>query len=253
MMEPTTSALLGLQDVKVRFGGVLAVDQVTFALGTAETIALIGPNGAGKSTVLNALSGFVPVESGEMVLEGESISRLSATERARAGLGRTFQTPRLFDGLTVRENLEVARKNRTRTDSVLSLDDVAEFSGARELLEKRSDHLVAGERRFAELARALMLSPKVLLLDEPTTGLRSSEIHELGEILVRLRSELGLACIVVAHDMRIVYQCCSNVIVMDAGRVLASGRPVEIRRNPEVIMAYFGTSAHQVDAAYGHV
>jgi branched-chain amino acid transport system ATP-binding protein len=236
------SPILEISEVAVRFGGVAALDGVTFDVLHDQVLGVIGPNGAGKTTLLNVISGFVRPSRGRVLLEGNEIARRSPADRARRGLGRTFQTPRLFPRLTVAENLVVAQRQRKRSHATLgSITDILELVGILDLAEVESERLTSGERRFAEIARTLILAPAVLLLDEPGTGLRDSEIQTLSDLLNQLRNDHDLSALVISHNMDIVTNCCSDVIVMDAGRVIARGTPAEIRRDPVVVQAYFGS------------
>jgi ABC-type branched-subunit amino acid transport system ATPase component len=242
------TALLQLDGVRVAFGGVVALSDLSLEIAVGDIVGIIGPNGAGKSTLLNAVSGFVSLGAGRIVLDGDvELSDLSPAQRARRGVGRTFQTPQMFPGLTVAESLDVvARQGRRRrrkqrqTGAALSATEVLELCGIADVADVRSEHLTSGHRRFAELARALMLSPHLLLLDEPATGLRTNEIHDFGAVLRTLQRNYSIASVLVSHDMQIIYDCCSAVVVVNEGSVLTSGTPTEVRRNPAVIEAYFG-------------
>jgi ABC-type branched-subunit amino acid transport system ATPase component len=232
---------LVLEGVSVRFGGVAALQEVSLSVGAGTAVGVIGPNGAGKTTLLNAASGFVQPKAGRVLVGGADLTTRSAANRALRGLGRTFQTPRLFPGMTVHDNLAVVA-HRRRGEG-LSPAEALEITGARHLADAPVERLVAGERRFVELARSLMLGPVVLLLDEPATGLRDAEVDTLVSSLRRLGDEHGLALLVISHDMRVIDECCEAVVVLDRGSVLARGTPDEIRREPRVVEAYFGTEA----------
>jgi branched-chain amino acid transport system ATP-binding protein len=236
------TAVLAIERLRVEFGGVVALADVSLTVSGAEIVGIIGPNGAGKSTTLNAVSGFVRPSAGRMQLNGEPLEQLTPPARARYGIGRTFQTPRLFPGLTVAENLQVTSRQR-RADAVQfgTAADVLEMCTIAPLRDVRSERLTAGQRRFVELARALMLGPSVLMLDEPATGLRTDEVHRFGGILRDLRDRFRTAVLLVSHDLQIVYDCCSSVIVINEGRVLTAGTPHDVRRDPAVVRAYFGS------------
>jgi branched-chain amino acid transport system ATP-binding protein len=237
------TTVVAIEHLRVDFGGVTALADVSVDVAEAEVVGIIGPNGAGKSTALNALSGFVRPTSGSMRLRGESLERMTPATRARRGIGRTFQTPRLFPGLTVAQNLQVTGRQRSRQHSFGGVTEVLALCGISDLAGRPTDVLTAGERRFAELARALMLGPDVLLLDEPATGLRSQEVHQFGSILRHLRDTYGTAALLVSHDLQIVYDCCASVVVFNEGRVLTVGTPRQVRADPAVIQAYFGVDA----------
>jgi len=232
---------LQLDDISVRFGGVTAAVGVSFEIAPGEILGLIGPNGAGKSTLLNVVSGFVRPASGTVAFRGSSINRMAPPDRARAGIGRTFQVARPFVGLTVEQNLQVTQRQRRRGAGAFpSIADALRLTGTTRLSARPVGRLRSGERRFVELARALMLQPTVLLLDEPATGLRSNETEVLSRVLRVLQAEHGIASLVVSHDMRLVNNCCARVVVMDQGQVITIGSPSEIRHHPEVVQAYFG-------------
>jgi ABC-type branched-subunit amino acid transport system ATPase component len=234
--------VLEVIDVAVRFGGVAALDGLSFDVERGEILGIIGPNGAGKTTLLNVISGFVRPNRGSVRLDGADVLRRPPAERARRGLGRTFQTPRLFPGLTLAQNLDVTRRQRRRAGTGLdSVEEVLAVAGLADLRDVTVEHLTAGERRFAEVARALMLRPVLLLLDEPATGLHDPEIHQLGRLLKLLGSEHDLTSLLISHNMTIVNDCCARVIAMDVGRLLATGTPSEVRNNPAVVAAYFGS------------
>ncbi|HUO48843.1 MAG TPA: ABC transporter ATP-binding protein [Acidimicrobiales bacterium] len=243
---------LEVRGLTVGFGGLLAVDDVSFTLGSEAIMGLIGPNGAGKTTTIDALCGFVPASTGSIALDGRRLDGMKPHARARAGLVRTFQSIELFDDLTVRENLLVAA-TRPRWFSPL-LDAVAPRRGARRVdlesalemvgLEDQADQLPPqlshGQRRLAGLARAMASQPRVLFLDEPAAGLDPAETVALGELL-RALPERGIAVLLVDHDMTLVLDVCAELIVLDLGRVIASG-PVEVvRRDPAVVEAYLGS------------
>jgi ABC-type branched-subunit amino acid transport system ATPase component len=239
---PTDAPVLRLEDLSVRFGGVAALEAVSFGVRPGEILGVIGPNGAGKTTLLNVVSGFVRPSRGEVRLGDVALLRRRAPDRARLGVGRTFQTPQLFEGMTVRENLAVTgRQHRRGAEYLQTVEEVAEFVEITDLLEVPVSRLTAGGRRFAEVARALMLRPLVLLLDEPATGLHDSEVVQIGAIIRRLSEQHTIAALLISHNMDIVNDSCSKVVAIDGGQVLATGTPAEIRRHPEVVHAYFGT------------
>ncbi len=235
--------MLTLDQVSVRFGGVRALDRVSVSAARGERVALIGPNGAGKSTLLNVVSGFVRPASGQVLFDGTDITSTRPHQRARLGIGRSFQTPRLVPGLTLRQTLQVCvRYGPRRRQAAMSVDAIAEIIRVGALLDVDSTRLTLLQRRTAEVARALSLRPSVLLLDEPATGLRAEEVDELAAVLVSASTELSVALLVVSHDIELVEQLCSRVVVVDFGAVVANGTPREIRNNPDVVASYFGTA-----------
>jgi branched-chain amino acid transport system ATP-binding protein len=251
------SAALELQDVAVRFGTFHAVDGVSLSLHAGEVVGLIGPNGAGKTVTFNVVTGLQPATRGRVVLGGVDVTRQPAHVRTRLGLARTFQVVQLFSGMTVLENLMVAAHRHTASGLVQdalrlpgrgrALDvarerasSVLAFLGLEDIADAEVSQLPVGQARLVELARALCLTPKVLLLDEPASGLDPQETADFVALLARVRSVLGCGMLLVEHDMGVVMPLCDHVVVMDFGRVLASGTPAEVRDDPRVKAAYLG-------------
>lgn len=248
----TARPLLEAADLGVRFGGVVAVDDVSLSIDERSLVGLIGPNGAGKTTTIDALTGFVP-HQGQIRLGGEDIDPLAAHERARRGLVRTWQSLELFDDLTVRENCQVAavpqRLGALAHDLVRPARplDASAVDQAIELLElgtiarRRPAELSLGERKLVAVARALAQRPRLLLLDEPAAGLDRDESLALGH---RLRSllVLDIAILLVDHDMGLVLSVCDRIAVLDFGRLIAFGPPGDIRSDDRVVEAYLGAS-----------
>jgi branched-chain amino acid transport system ATP-binding protein len=247
------TALLELKDVSKDFGGVRAVDRLSCWIDVGELVGLIGPNGAGKTTIFNLVTGIHPVTSGEVTHKGAKISGIGPTDIARSGIARTFQNIRLFRSLTVLEHLLVAQDCRTRNAltrlSPLSAAGVQkrrrqalallEVFGLADRCDDLAIHLPYGGQRRLEMARALATSPELLLLDEPAAGLNDTETEELRQILETLRAR-GHTILLVEHDMKLVMQICTRILVLDFGRLIASGTPAEVRANQEVIDAYLG-------------
>jgi branched-chain amino acid transport system ATP-binding protein len=232
--------VLHVTGLLVRFGGVVALDDVSLGVPSGAIAGVIGPNGAGKSTLMNAISGFVKPKSGTVSFEGHDISRVAPHERARLGLGRTFQVPRLYRGLTVAENIEVVRRQVSRRRPLPGINEVLTMCGVADLAESTVERLDAGQQRFVEIARTLAMAPKLMLLDEPATGLRDAEVDQLGNLLLRARDERGTATLVISHDMRVIHQACDIVTMLDFGAVITTGNPVEVCSDPRVITAYLG-------------
>jgi len=245
------SALLEVDDLNVRYGGVHAVSDVRMRVDEGTVVGLIGPNGAGKTSMIDALTGYYRPASGRVRFAGEDITSVRPHRRARRGLARTFQSIELFDDLTVEENLLVAsddvttvqalvelllarRQTRGATDwalSVCGLDDVAARS------PKDLSH---GRRKLVGVARALARRPRLVLMDEPAAGLDTSETEALGRHLRSLPAE-GVTVLLIDHDMGLVLSVCDYVYVLDFGRLIAEGTPAQIRENEQVITAYLGT------------
>ena len=246
---------LEAEGVRVRFGVVDALDGVSITVRPREVLGLIGPNGAGKSTLIDALTGFAKLAAGRVLLDGVDITSWSARRRAVAGVGRSFQSLELFDGMTVRENLRTAADKRDWvayfTDlvhpgkaplSAAAAAVVREF-GLEDDLDRRPEDLSFGRRRLVALARAVATEPSVLLLDEPAAGLGEHETAELAHLVRRLAEDWGMAVLLVEHDVSLVLGVCDRVSVLDFGRTIAHGDPGSIARDRGVVEAYLGDEA----------
>ena len=245
--------VLEAEKLSVSFGAVRALTGLDLTVGAGELVGLIGPNGAGKTTALDALSGFVSA-SGTIRLQGRDISRSSPSERARTGLARTWQTVDLFEGMTIRENLQVVAEQgglwRMFSDLVRRrgtdrrVDAALATLGIEQLAERFPENLSNGERKLAGVARALAGSPTVLMLDEPAAGLDSTESLALGATLRQL-VDGGLSMLLVEHDMGMVLGICDRIYVLDSGRLIAQGTPAQIQRDPAVLASYLGSTDEQ--------
>lgn len=250
---------LAVDDLTVRFGQLTALEAVSLEVAEGELLSVIGPNGAGKSTLFNGIVGAVRPAGGRAVLEGRRISGRSVHRNALAGVARTFQVARPFHELTVRENalIGLGQRRYYRPHTLLrrarSSADIAEAErllhdvGLGDLLDRRAGELALGHLRLLEIARALALSPRLLLLDEPAAGLREPEEAALEELLRRLRAD-GLTMLLVEHDVELALRLADRVVVLVAGRKLVEGGPEEVRSNAEVIEAYLGTGSEGADA-----
>ncbi len=235
------AALLSTHDLTVRFGGHVALDGVDVHAEAGLVTGLIGPNGAGKTTLFNAVCGLLNPAGGSVQLAGKRLDRLAPYKRARLGMARTFQRLELFGLLTVRENVMVAgevRKNYARGDQVR---EIIERVGLGARIDDRVDELPTGQARLVEIARALATRPKVLLLDEPASGLDENETDELGRLLRDLARE-GIAVLLVEHDVHLVMEVCDVIHVLDFGRIIAVGDAQHIRSHEAVLAAYLGSS-----------
>ncbi len=249
-------SVLATQSLTVRFGGIVAVDEVDFQANAGEVVGLIGTNGAGKSTLLNAIGGYVP-SNGVVSLLGTDISGLAAHQRARTGLGRTFQAATLFPELTVRETVQLALEARERTSFWGSLlwipsirperrkraeaAELIDFLGLGRYADRFIAELSTGTRRIVELASVLAVAPRVLCLDEPTAGVAQREAEAFGPLIKRVQQELDATLIVVEHDLPLILSISDRVYCLEAGTVIAVGAPEEVRADPRVIASYLGT------------
>jgi ABC-type branched-subunit amino acid transport system ATPase component/ABC-type branched-subunit amino acid transport system permease subunit len=249
---PVASKTLEARDVTVHYGGTVAVNRVSLSVRPGRVTGLIGPNGAGKTSLIDAVSGLTRVHQGQVLLDGRDVSRWSAARRARDGLGRSFQSLELFEDSTVLENLEVASDERNSSYYLTDLFTARKSSlppavvaavkefGLESKLDRQVTDLSFGERRLLAIARAVAGRPSVLLLDEPAAGLGDVETAELGRLVRRLADEYEMAIMVVEHDMNFVMAVCDEIVVLDFGNVIATGRPDEVRRDAKVIAAYLG-------------
>ena len=243
-------ALLSVSQVSVRFGGIVAVQDVDLDVEAASITGLIGPNGAGKTTLFNVITGLQETVGGRVFLDGDDITALKPHQRARRGLARTFQRLEVFGSLSARENVQVAAEikgtgDRSARDIALEL---LERVGIADVAENRVDAMPTGLARLVELARALATQPRVLLLDEPGSGLDESETESFAELLGELAAG-GLGILIVEHDVELVMRICQRIHVLDFGRIIAVGTPKDIQRNRAVQEAYLGQTDSADDAA----
>jgi branched-chain amino acid transport system ATP-binding protein len=236
------TAALAVREVSVSFGGRLALHDVDLAAEPGAITGLIGPNGAGKTTLFNVICGLQAPTSGEVEIAGRDVTRLAPFKRARQGLGRTFQRLELFGLLTVRENVRLAASAARRPDAEGVTDELLTRLGLHDDADRRADRLPTGRARVVELARALATDPKVLLLDEPASGQDEQETAAFSGILRDVAGS-GVAVVLVEHDVQLVMDVCATIHVLDLGRMLASGSPAEIQRDPAVLAAYLGAAS----------
>ncbi len=249
--------MLEVQNLSMRFGGLLAVDQVSLDVQEREVVSIIGPNGAGKTTVFNCLSGFYRPTGGRILLDGREIQGKPDYRISRLGLVRTFQHVRLFNRMTVVENLMVAQHRHLNTNLLSgliatpgyrsreqkALDRAAywlERVGLLELANRDAGNLAYGQQRRLEIARCMVTEPRILMLDEPAAGLNPAETRELNQLIVSLKEDYNVSVVLIEHDMSLVMGISDRINVISQGRPLASGTPEEIRSNDEVIKAYLG-------------
>jgi ABC-type branched-subunit amino acid transport system ATPase component len=257
------SPLLAVEGLSVRYGGVRALDDLSLRVEAGEILGLIGPNGAGKTTLFECIAGFNPPSAGTVTFDGDDITRTTPEARARRGLIRSFQDARLFESLTVFQTVLVAQEKRHPTTL---LADVASLPGRRrqerakadaadELLATMGltafrDKLVAelstGTRRITELACVVALEPRLLLLDEPSSGIAQREVEALGDLLGRIKEVTGTTMLVIEHDMPLIMGMADRIVALESGRPIAEGTPAEIQRHPQVIASYLGTTAETI-------
>ncbi len=235
--------LLEVNDLTKRFGGLVAVNSLSFKVEEGQTVSIIGPNGAGKTTVFNLITGFERPTRGEITFQGSSITGKKPHQIALAGIGRTFQVVKPLHGLSVFENVLVGAFARTtsREEAEAVSDDIIAFTGLTAMRDQLAVGLPIGMRKRLELARSLATKPKLVLLDEVMSGLNPMESKEAIDLIRRLRDERGISAVAgVEHVMHVVMSVSDRVIVLNHGRKIAEGRPDEITRNEEVITAYLG-------------
>jgi branched-chain amino acid transport system ATP-binding protein len=237
--------LLTVDGVRVEFGGIIALADLSFTIDEGQICALIGPNGAGKTTLFNCVSRLYQPSEGRILLDGRNLLALPAHRIARAGIARTFQNLALFPALTVVQNVMVgasSRRGSSRTRRVEALA-LLERLGLGDLASRPAAGLPYGTLKRVEIARALAAHPRLLLLDEPAAGLTHSEVDELGDLVRSIRDEFTLSVLLVEHHMAMVMAISDKVVVLDFGSKIAEGTPEEIRVDARVIEAYLGTSA----------
>ena len=251
--------LLDVRDVAVRFGGIVALDGVSFAVEPGSIVGLIGPNGAGKTTLFNCLSRLYQCERGEILFDGASLLGLPRHRIAGLGIGRTFQNLALFRSMSVLENVMLGAHCRSRSGfltnalrlrSVAAEEDKVHASALgflnmlnlEAVAQARVSELPFGTRKRVELARALAAQPRLLLLDEPASGLNHEEVGELGRLIRSLRDALRLTVLLVEHHMSLVMGISDRVVALNFGRVIAQGAPDQVRQHPDVVQAYLGTA-----------
>jgi branched-chain amino acid transport system ATP-binding protein len=237
-------ALLQIEQVSKRFGGLLAVDRASFTVHAGRITALIGPNGAGKTTLFAIITGFLAPSEGRVRYDGADITDEAPHRLARRGIARTFQIMQPFAGLTVRENIAVgAHLSRpARADALAAAGDVARAVGLADVLDRPAQNLTVAGRKRLELARALAIEPRLLLLDEVLAGLNPSEIRDMVPIIRAIR-ERGTTIVMIEHVMQAVMSLAEDVFVLSEGRIIAEGSPQAIARDPRVVEAYLGRGA----------
>jgi branched-chain amino acid transport system ATP-binding protein len=262
-------ALLEVRNLGIRFGGLVALDDVSIDVPEWEIVGLIGPNGAGKTTLFNCVMGLYTPNSGTVTFRGKDIGLLPTHRRVALGLGRTFQNIGLVKGLTVLENMLVAQHPRIGYSALsgmlgglrsfseerrlrVNALEVLDFMGIAHLADARLEGLPYGTLKLVEIATVLATDPQVLLLDEPSSGMGPEEAHALGERLLELRKELSLTMLMIEHHVPLVVGVCDYVYVLNFGQILTQGKPRAVQQHPEVIRAYLGGEAEVVEDKLAH-
>lgn len=256
--QPATPYVLEAKELTRRFGGLVAVNQVSFAVQSGEIFGLIGPNGAGKTTFFNLLTGLIQPSSGQVLHHGEDISRSRPFQIAQRGIARTFQNIRLFGELSALENVMIAHHVHTQSgllQGVLRLPpapteeqktqeqslELLNLVGLGDRALELAKNFAYGDQRRLEIARALALKPKVLLLDEPAAGMNPNEKGQLSDFIRHVRQQFDLTILLIEHHVPLVMGLCDRIAVLDFGQLIALGKPIDVRNNPAVIAAYLGS------------
>ena len=250
--------MLSVQNVSMHFGGVTAVDNISLSIETGSITGLIGPNGAGKTTLFNVIAGLYKPNSGRVFLDGQDITGVPPHKLFNKGLLRTFQLAHEFSSLTVRENLMMVPRNQSgerlidtwlsptkvRAEEVANrqrANDVIAFLQISHLADEYAGNLSGGQKKLLELGRTMMTDAKIVFLDEVGAGVNRTLLHQIGDAILRLNTELGYTLCIIEHDMQFIARMCDSVIVMAQGRVLAEGSVAQVQANEDVIDAYLGT------------
>jgi len=256
----TAPDILALEGVSLSFGGLQALSNVSFSVRRGSITGLIGPNGAGKTSLLNCIAGFYRPQSGRIMLEGRNVTRVPADHRPALGLARTFQNIALFEGMTVLDNVKLGAHAHLRTNVLQALlyspaarreeralreeveTGILDFLEIEHLRRRTVGSLPYGLQKRVELARALAMRPRLLLLDEPIAGMNEEETEDMARYILDIQEERGITIVLIEHDMGVVMDLCQKVVVLSFGQKIAEGTPAEVQASPEAVRAYLGTS-----------
>ncbi|APH16435.1 ABC transporter family protein [Clostridium sporogenes] len=243
--------ILEVKDLNINFGGITAIDNLNFSVKKGEILGVIGPNGAGKTTLYNAITGIYRPSKGDIFLNNKKITGTKPYKISRLGIARTFQNIRLFNSLTVLENILVGRVSELK--KLVNLNpymeetfDILKVVGLEKVINNMASDLPYGQQRKVEIARALAISPKVLLLDEPAAGMNNYEKRDLKNLINILREDFNITVLIIEHDMGVIMELCDRILVLDYGKKIAEGSPEEISNDDNVIKAYMGKGIKEI-------
>ena len=260
-------SILAVENLSLAFGGLQVLSNVSFQVSPGEVFAIIGPNGAGKTSILNSISGFYKPSQGRVYFDGEEISHLSPDRRAALGIGRTFQNIALYRGMSVVDNIKLGAHAKLNTGLLSALwylgraqreemalrkkieTDVIDFLEMEPIRKSAVGTLAYGLQKRVELARALAMEPKILLMDEPVAGMNAEETEDMARFILDIKEERNITIVLIEHDMKVIMDISDRVLVLNFGQTLAEGRPEAVQCHPEVIKAYLGEKR----PSHGHI